>query len=201
MASNEHSSLDNDQIHVPKDFSTAANDTVLTKNSSGSLTWHDDTVRRTHFVRVAGLISKSTTDEYAPTYAGGTQHSFDTVVTNPTADAQDAVAQAQLYCTRAGYVNAFTGIIAINSSKSLEIKLYKGTPTDESSSGFALTQLGDTMTETGEGNTTPNVFDTTSLTTSSTFAAGDVLIVTLKPTAASSTQGRLNSTIEVVYTS
>ena len=201
MASNEHSSLDNDQLHVPKDFSTAANDTVLTKNSAGALTWHDDTVRRTHFVRVAGLISKSTTDEYAPSYAGGTQHSFDTVVTNPTADAQDAVAQAQLFCTRAGYVSQFKGIIAINSTKSLEIKLYKATPTDESSSALTLTQLGDTMTETGEGNTTPNGFDMTSLTTSSTFEAGDVLIVTLKPTAASSTQGRLNATIEVVYTS
>ena len=201
MASNEHSSLENDQLHVPKDFSTAANDTVLTKNSSGSLTWHDDTVRRTHFVRVAGLLSKSTTDEYAPTYAGGTQHSFDTVVTNPTVDAQESVAHAQLYCTRAGYVNSFTGLISINSSKSVEIKLYKATPTDESSSALTLTQLGDTMTEAGEGNTTPNIFDTTSLTSSSTFAAGDVLIVTLKPTAASSTTARLNSVMEVVYTS
>ena len=37
MASNEHSSLANDQLHVPKDFSSAANNTVLTKNSAGSL--------------------------------------------------------------------------------------------------------------------------------------------------------------------
>ena len=201
MASNEHSSLANDQLHDPKDFSTAANDTVLTKNASGALTWHDDTIRRTHFVRVAGLLSKSTTDEYAPTYAGGTQHSFDTVVTSPTADAQESVAHAQLFCIRAGYVNAFQGLISINSSKSVEIRLYKATPTDESSSALTLTQLGDTMTEAGEGNTTPNAFDTTSLTSSSTFAAGDVLIVTLKPTAASSTTARLNATMEVVYTS
>lgn len=201
MASNEHSSLANDQLHVPKDFSTAANNTVLTKDSSGALSWQDDNLRKTHFVRVAGLLSKSTTDEYAPSYAGGTQHSFDTVVTNPTADAQEAVTQAQLYCTRSGFVSSFKGLIAINSSKTVEIKLYKGTPTDESSSGFALTQLGDTMSETGEGNTTPNIFDTTSLSSSSTFTAGDILIVTLKPTAASSTQARLNSIIEVVYTS
>ena len=200
MASNEHSSLDNSQLHVPKDFSTAANNTVLTKNNSGSLEWQDDRLRTTHFVRVAGFLSKSTTDEYAPTYAGNATHTFDTVVTNPTNDGQDAVAQSVLYCLRDGYVGAFGGVIAINSPRSVEIRLYKGTPTDESSSGFALTQLGDTITETGEGNTTPNLFDVTSLSSSSSFTAGDVLIVTLKPTAASATTVRFNSTVEVVYT-
>jgi len=201
MASNEHSSLDNSQLHVPKDFSSAANNTVLTKNNSGSLEWQDDRLRTTHFVRVAGFLSKSTTDEYAPTYAGSTTHTFDTIVTNPTADGQDAVAQSVLYCLRGGYVSAFGGVMAINSPRSVEIRIYKGTPTDESSSGFALTQLGDTMTETGEGNTTPNVFSVTSLSSSSSFSAGDVLIVTLKPTAAAATTVRLNSTVEVVYTS
>ena len=200
MASNEHSSLDNSQLHVPKDFSTAANNTVLTKNNSGSLEWQDDRLRTTHFVRVSGFLSKSTTDEYAPTYAGNATHTFDTVVTNPTNDGQDAVAQSVLYCLRDGYVGAFGGVIAINSPRSVEIRIYKGTPTDESSSGFALTQLGDTITEGGEGATTPNVFDVTSLSSSSSFSAGDVLIVTLKPTVASATTVRLNSTVEVVYT-
>jgi hypothetical protein len=201
MASNEHSSLDNAQLHVPKDFSTAANNTVLTKDENGSISWEDDRLRTTHFVRVAGFLSKSTTDEYAPTYAGSTTHVFDTVVTTTTtADGQDAVAQAVLYCIRDGYVNDFGGYIAINSTKSVEIRIYKGTPTDESSSGFALTQLGNTVTETGEGGTTPNAFSATSLSSSSSFSAGDVLIVTLKPTAASATTARFNSTIEVVYT-
>jgi hypothetical protein len=201
MASNEHSSLDNTQLHVPKDFSTASNNTVLTKNSSGALQWQDDNLRKTHFVRVGGFLSKSTSDEYAPTYSSGSTHTFDTIVTNPTSDAQDSVAQSVLYCTRDGFVNAFDGVIAVNSPRSVEIRVYKGTPTDESSTGFALTQLGDTMTETGEGNTTPNLFNMTSLTSLSSFSAGDVLIVTLKPTAAAATTVRFNSTIEVVYTS
>ena len=201
MASNEHSSLDNTQLHVPKDFSLASNNTVLTKNNSGALQWQDDNLRKTHFVRVGGFLSRSTSDEYAPTYSSGSTHVFDTIVTNSTNDAQDAVAQSILYCTRDGFVNAFDGVIAINSPRSVEIRVYKGTPTDESSTGFALTQLGDTMTEAGEGNTTPNVFNMTSLTSSSSFSAGDVLIVTLKPTAAAATTVRFNSTIEVVYTS
>ena len=201
MASNEHSSLDNAQLHVPKDFSTASNNTVLTKNNSGALQWQDDNLRKTHFVRVGGFLSKSTSDEYAPTYSSGSTHVFDTIVTNPTNDAQDSVAQSILYCTRDGFVNAFDGVMAINSPRSVEIRVYKGTPTDQSSTGFALTQLGDTMTETGEGNTTPNLFNMTSLSSSSSFSAGDVLIVTLKPTAAAATTVRFNSTIEVVYTS
>jgi len=41
--SNLHKDLQNDQIHNPKDFSTAANDTKLTKNSSGNLEWVADT--------------------------------------------------------------------------------------------------------------------------------------------------------------
>ena len=78
MASNEHSSLDNSQLHVPKDFSTASANTVLTKNGSNALTWADDNLRRTHFVRVNGFFSKSTTDEYAPTYSGNSTHVWDT---------------------------------------------------------------------------------------------------------------------------
>ena len=204
MASNEHSSLDNSQLHVPKDFSTASANTVLTKNGSNALTWADDNLRRAHFVRVGGHLNKSTTDEYAPSYASGTQHSFDTVVSfssgTTLSDAQEAVAHSQLYCLRNGYINSFGGVVAITNTKSVNIKVYKGTPTDESSTGFLLTQLGDTVTETGEGNTTPNVFSTGSLSSSSSFSAGDIIIVTLQPTAASSTVVRFNSTMEVVYT-
>ena len=46
MASNEHSALDNTQLHVPKDFSSASANTVLTKNGSNALTWADDNLRR-----------------------------------------------------------------------------------------------------------------------------------------------------------
>lgn len=201
MASNEHNSLDNAQLHVPKDFSTAANNTVLTKDGNGAVSWEDDRLRTTHFVRVGGYISKSTTDEYATTFSSGTHHIFDTIITTTTtADGQDAVAQSTLYCIRDGYVNDFKGYIALTNSRTIELRLYKGTPTDESSAGFALTQLGTTVSETGEGNTTPNAFTKTSLGTSSTFSAGDVLILTLKPTVATSTIARFSSTIEVVYT-
>jgi len=201
MAANEHKSLANDQLHNPKDFSTANNSTSLTKNSSGALTWADDEINRTHFVRVGGFISKSTTDEYASTYSSGTTHVYDTVVTDPTADAQEVVAQATLFCTRAGYIKSWIGGIALTTSKTIEMRIYKGTAVDDSNSAIDLTQLGDTVSETGAGGTSVELFNATGLSSSVTFAAGDVLIVTLKPTAASSHVARFNSTIEVVYTS
>lgn len=39
MASNEHRNLSNSNIHNPKDFSTAANSTVLSKDDGGALVW------------------------------------------------------------------------------------------------------------------------------------------------------------------
>jgi hypothetical protein len=200
MASNEHSGLDNSQLHVPKDFSTASANTVLTKDGSNNLTWADDNLRRSQQFRVTGFFSKSDTNEYAPTYAANATHLWDTAVTNPTADAQDAVAQAQLYCTRAGYVSGFVGLVAATSSRTVNFKVYKGTPTDASSTGFALTQLGDTASEVGGGTANVDVFEVGSLSSSSTFSAGDVIIITISAGAAASTTARFNATLEVVYT-
>ena len=201
MASNEHSSLDNSQLHVPKDFSTASANTVLTKNGSNALAWADDNLRRTHFVRVNGILNAATsTSEFAPTYSGGVTHLWNTVVTDATADAQDAVAQAQLYCLRDGYINAFGGVVAATSGKTVNFKIYKGTPVDDSSAAIDLTQLGSTASETGGGTSTVDVFAAASLGSSATFAAGDVLIVTIAAGNTDATTARFNATIEVVYT-
>ena len=151
-------------------------------------------------IRVAGHFSKSSTAEHAPTYAGGVTHSWDTVVTDATADAQDAVAQAQLYCTRAGFVNAFEGVIACTSGKNINLKVYKGTPVDASAAAIDLTQLGATATETGGGNTNVDIFEAGSMGSSASFAAGDVIIVTISAGDTDATVARFNGTLEIVYT-
>ena len=202
MASNEHSSLEDSQLHVPKGFSTASNDTVLTKNSSGALQWQDDNLRKTHFVRVGGIVNRSRNAiEYAPSYSANSSYIWSAPVTDPTVDAQDALQQAQLYCTRDGFVNSFSGLVGGTSGKTVSFKVYKGTPSDESSAAIDLTQLGDTASETLGGDTTTDFFSTTSLGSSATFAAGDVLIVTVAPSTADETTVRFNATMEVVYTS
>jgi hypothetical protein len=202
MASNEHSSLEDSQLHVPKGFSTASNDTALTKNSSGALQWQDDNLRRTHFVRVGGAINRSrNVVEYAPSFSANSTSNWYAVVTDPTTDAQDALQQAQLYCTRDGFVNSFSGLIGGTSGKTVSFKVYKGTPSDESSAAIDLTQLGDTASETLGGDSTTDFFSTTSLGSSATFSAGDIIIVTLAPSTADQTSAFFNATMEVVYTS
>tara|TARA_Y100000385_G_C13035558_1_gene612825 strand:+ start:834 stop:1442 length:609 start_codon:yes stop_codon:yes gene_type:complete len=202
MASNEHSSLEDSQLHVPKGFSTASNDTVLTKNSSGALQWQDDNLRKTHFVRVSGFLNRvRSADEHAPAYGGNITYSWSAYVTDPTNDAQDALQQAQLYCTRDGFVNSFSGLVGGTSGKTVSFKIYKGTPVDESSAAIDLTQLGDTASEVLGGDTTTDLFSITSLGSSASFAAGDVLIITIAPSTADETTVRFNATMEVVYTS
>ena len=199
MASNEHSALDNTQLHVPKDFSSASANTVLTKNGSNALTWADDNLRRMQHIRVSGFFQKNSTAEHAPTYAGGATHTWDTVVTDDTNDAQDAVAQAQLYCIRSGYVNAFAGVIACTSGKTINLKVYKGTPADASAAPIDLTQLGDTATEAGGGNTNVDLFAAGSMGSSAAFSAGDVIIVTISAGNTDATVARFNGTLEIVY--
>ena len=57
MASNEHKNLSNANLHVPLDFSTAANDTILTKNSSGSLEWSAKSNIKTTVLNIRGFGS------------------------------------------------------------------------------------------------------------------------------------------------
>lgn len=202
MASNEHSSLEDSQLHVPKGFSTASNDTVLTKNSSGALQWQDDNLRKTHFVRIGGLLNRvRAIQEYAPSYSSNSTYIWSTPVTDPTVDAQGAIAQAQLYCIRDGFVNSFRGLIGGTSGRSITIKAYKGTPSDESSASIDLTQIGDSAVETLGGETTTDLFSMTSLGSGATFSAGDVIIITMTPSTALETTARFNATMEVVYTS
>ena len=62
MASNEHSLLSNKNIHVPKDFSTATNDTILTKDASGNLAWVLCTKIKTNIYSMQGYVAGSLTN-------------------------------------------------------------------------------------------------------------------------------------------
>ena len=66
MASNEHKNLSNANLHVPLDFSTASNSTVLTKNSAGELTWDSVGSLKTHTVTLRGYCEPSNSNYYYP---------------------------------------------------------------------------------------------------------------------------------------
>ena len=66
MASNEHKNLSNDNLHVPLDFSTASDSTVLTKDSDGSLDWADIGTVKTHTLVLRGYCSPANSNYYYP---------------------------------------------------------------------------------------------------------------------------------------
>tara|TARA_B100001094_G_scaffold228773_1_gene223375 strand:+ start:51 stop:698 length:648 start_codon:yes stop_codon:yes gene_type:complete len=66
MASNEHKNLSNANLHVPLDFSTASNSTVLTKDSAGSLVWDSVGSLKTHTVTLRGYCEPSNSNYYYP---------------------------------------------------------------------------------------------------------------------------------------
>jgi len=66
MAANEHKNLSNSNIHNPKDFSTAANSTVLTKDSGGALVWDAVGNIKTHTLVLRGYCAPNTTNYWYP---------------------------------------------------------------------------------------------------------------------------------------
>ena len=62
MASNEHSLLSNSNLHVPKDFSTATNNTILTKDASGNLAWVLETKIKSNIYSMQGYVASSLTN-------------------------------------------------------------------------------------------------------------------------------------------
>ena len=66
MATNEHKNLSNSNIHNPKDFSTATNSTVLTKDSSGSLVWASQGTLNANIITLRGFAAPSNSNYYFP---------------------------------------------------------------------------------------------------------------------------------------
>lgn len=199
MANNDHSSLANDQLHNPKDFSTANNDTILSKDSSGNLSWADMKKLRSDFVQLGGYYSSSSNSEMTPQYSGVSTHNFNNATNNPTDNGAEATQNSFAYAIRAGHINNWEGYLSGTAAKTFKLKIYKGTPTSGSSAGFTLTQLGDEISVSANGNTTPIKFAATGFGVTETFAKDDVLIVTVECDDAGTNSCWFNSTVEITY--
>jgi len=66
MASNEHKNLSNANLHVPLDFSTASNSTVLTKNSAGELSWDSQGDLNNNIITLRGYCAPGNSNYFFP---------------------------------------------------------------------------------------------------------------------------------------
>jgi hypothetical protein len=198
MPINSHNNLPDSQLHNPKGFATAENDTVLSKDANGKLAWHSPIFESRMFLRVNGTMGgKTATNMYAPNYGGNTQHSWDNVF-NQNSTGEEELNQTMMYFSSSGYIKSFKGIMSATGNRQLHVKILTGTPVSGSGSGISWTERG-THTITGSGTTTPITLEMANLGTSVAFASGDMLAVVLQPQSSSSTAGRLNMTMELVF--
>ena len=135
MASNLHSSLAEAQLHNPKGFSTASNNTHLTKNSSGNLSWASNRV--TSLISTGGYhnSSGSVGAYYAKPFSAD-YHNYTTVV-----DPQDATNNSEnegrkwghmfseFICPRSGTIASWKVFHGGSASADWDLELYKQTLT------------------------------------------------------------------------
>ena len=206
MPSNLHSTLEEAQLHSPKGFSTASNNTHPIKDSSGNLAWA--TNKTTSLISTGGYhtSSGSVGNYYAKAFSAD-YHNFNTQV-----DPLDATNNSQnegrkwghmfseFICPRAGTIVSWKVFYGGTASADWDIELYKLAITDDEDANADLTLLGTKMdlTNSADGNKAVNIADMT-VSGTLTVAANDVIIVLLRKQTASSKTIWWNGTLEVVW--
>lgn len=186
--------------------------TIATINATASF------IPTVEYVRVLGYTNSLSDDGiYGPDIAqGSNSHAwadklFNDGGTEQAATPDKAIQAAQLVAGRAGYVKDLKGWIAGGPDNSpVTFRIFKATPTDDSTSALALTELGqdngiDTTCDgqTGSTRIDYNATATTDLDSSNgAFAAGDLILVGLQADNAASNNftSRFALAMEVVYT-
>ena len=205
MASNEHSSLADSQLHNPKGFSTASNNSHLTKNNSGVLTWADS--KKIQLISTGGYANSSAAaGTYFAKQFSADYHNYNIEVVEDDSDdgtvslgMKWGAMYSEFVCPSAGSISSWKIMHSGSSGITWDLQLWKVSVTDNSNTDTNLTQLGSTVTCVNTGNTTVQIEDM-SVTGTLTFAENDVLVVTVrKQTAGSSKSIWWNGTLELVF--
>tara|TARA_R100001015_G_C4632372_1_gene195845 strand:+ start:1054 stop:1680 length:627 start_codon:yes stop_codon:yes gene_type:complete len=208
MASNEHSTLAESQLHNPKGFSTASNNSYLTKNSAGSLSWADN--RTYTYLSIGGYHSSS--GSVGTYYAK--QFSADYHNWNQTVDPQDATnasvnsgrkwasMYSELVCPVGGSITNWKIMHSGTASADWDLELYKLSITDGVGTNADLTQLGQTCdcTNNASGSKYVEIVDM-SVSGTLTVEANDIIICLVRKQTAGTKNIYWNSTLTIVWDS
>ena len=188
MASNEHKNLSNDNLHVPKDFSSASASTICSKNAGSNLEWIAEGLLKVNSYKFQGYGTSPTgeevgfyefrnniTDGQSP-YELGQSYGSGTISEETTFGTSTIFRTDGFVTFNNITLLGLRGWGTANSTDLVTIALCKVTPVDGSSSNLAPTVI-DEFTFTGGGtNTTLKSFsvDAGSFTTG-TASAGDII--------------------------
>ena len=205
MASNEHSSLADSQLHNPKGFSTASNNSHLTKNNSGELTWASS--QRSSFFSTGGYSnSNAAAGTYFAKQFSADYHNYNIEVVEDDSDdgtvslgMKWGAMYSEFVCPTSGTISSWKIMHSGTTGITWDLQLWKVSVTDNSNTDTNLTQLGSTVTCVNTGNTTVQIEDM-SVSGTLTVAENDVIVVTVrKQTDGSNKSIWWNGTLEIVW--
>lgn len=217
MASNEHKNLSNSNLHLPLDFSTASNSTVLTKNSSGELEWDDFGTLKTNTLTVRGFAAPTGVNYYFPVSMNNNKDLYfnsnygsDTISALNSISVQNmlrcSIFVADADCVISNVYGWVSGGGA-GANEDVTFALVKGNNvTVDTTDSFTILQPENTLTILSEfsgttynSNTRLGVVDNTSFVVNS-LSKGDFLLPMIKsPSGANDTYFHLS--IEIRYDS
>ena len=215
MASKEHKNLSNANLHAPLDFSTAANDTILTKNSSGSLEWSAKSNIKTTVLNIRGFGESGTlnTNYFFPADMADTKSPFEfdedygsaTISSSNTITVSKVIRGTSYTAPKACTLTQVTGWMTGSQTETVTLALVKFTPTANDSSAFevgastnVMTVLDEISVSTYGSNNKLGSIDETTFTVAD-VAKGDMIMPFIK-SAGGSSNIYFNITLEFNYT-
>ena len=212
MASNEHKNLSNANLHVPLDFSTASNSTVLTKDSTGALVWDAVGNIKTHTLVLRGYCAPNTTNYWYPD-AMTTQRDLKfgvdygaAIIDNATVIAVNNMIRSSIFVAPADCtVSNVYGWVTGTDTETVTFALVKGdnvTANDSSEFQVGATEnsmviLDEFTASTYGANTKMGVIDDNNFVVS-TLSKGDFLLPMIKSVSGGN-DTYFNMSIELKY--
>jgi hypothetical protein len=214
MAINEHKNLNDANLHVPKGFEAASNDSIMTKNSGGALEWITKLNIKTDTITLRGYCAPTNTNYWYPEpfTSANKQNKFDTDYTAATIDNATVISVSSMVRCAIFVAPADCTILNINGwvtgtdTETVTFALCKGSnvavnDADEFQVGAALNTLVvlDEFTASTYGaNTKMGAIDENAFTVN-TMSKGDFLLPMIKSVSGGN-DTYFNMSIELGYT-
>ena len=202
MAANEHKNLSNSNLHDPKDFSIATNDTLLSKDDAGNLIWAEKKLIKTDNVVFMGVSTFSSTNYFLYRSVANTVPDRLSInygsITPTTLTPLQALRYGRYVSHDDCNLLRFTGVITNTTPDDCFLALWRVSPVDDSSVALPITVLKE-VTVTGKGNNTIRTFDvdmTSEL--NNTLTRGDIIVPVVRNIDSSSSMF-FSSTLSMSY--
>ena len=203
MASNEHKNLTDINRHNPKGFESASNDTLCSKDTTGTLTCVDKSLIKISTFKMQGYATCQTNYEYRKNLTDGqSPYEIDTdygsaTVGAATLDVSDIFRTDTYIPHTSATVKSIRGWMVSSTNDTVTLAICKVTPADNVATALTPTVIDEIAISMPGNNDKLKTINETTITAPS-VAAGDLIFPMLK-TSGSTPVVYFNVTIELCY--